>query len=73
MFLIFLFHSVLLLFSISFFHFTFCSFTFYFPLFSAFSYLLFFRWDFVLVRVKQAVKFLQSFYYKNRGVGEFIQ
>ena len=36
-------------------------FYFYFPLFSAFSYLLSFRWDFVLVRVKQAVRFLQSF------------
>ena len=27
----------------------------------------------MLVRVKQAVRFLQSFYYKNRGVGEFMQ
>ena len=30
-------------------------FYFYFPLFSAFSYLFFFRWDFVLVRVKLRV------------------
>ena len=50
----------------------FCSFTLYFLLFSAFSYWLFFRWDFVLVRVKQAVRFLQSFYYKNRRGREFI-
>ena len=56
----------------------------FFTLFSVFLFAMFFysllsliyfsfRWDFVLVRVKQVVRFLQSFYYKIRGEGEFIQ